>query len=46
MKVEAEGGECRFDALPVAHAMRAPTFEEARFRLDTALHAISIKVHY
>ena len=30
----------------VTHAMRAPRFEEARFRFDTVLHTVTIKVHY
>jgi uncharacterized protein (DUF2141 family) len=30
----------------VTHAMRAPRFEEARFRFATVLHTVAIKVHY
>jgi uncharacterized protein (DUF2141 family) len=30
----------------VVHAMRAPKFEEARFRLDALTHIVTINVHY
>jgi uncharacterized protein (DUF2141 family) len=30
----------------VRHSMRAPRFDEARFRIDTASHAVTIKVGY
>ena len=30
----------------VVHAMRAPKFEEARFRLDSTSHTVTINVHY
>src|SRR5262245_14546357 len=30
----------------VVHAMRAPTFEEARFRFDDSSYAVTINVHY
>jgi uncharacterized protein (DUF2141 family) len=30
----------------IVHAVRAPKFDEARFRLDTASHTVTINVHY
>jgi uncharacterized protein (DUF2141 family) len=30
----------------VRHAMRAPRFDEARFKIDSASHAVTIKVGY
>ena len=30
----------------VIHAMRAPTFEEARFRLDDLSNSLTVNVHY